>query len=82
MQDDVVALFAYDRWANTKALDAWPVRLVRLCPYQEAGQAAGRFQKEVSPCPNHFLTGFGMSRFGKNNLLSMRSSNSGPRMLR
>jgi len=22
MQDDVVALFAYDRWANTKVLDA------------------------------------------------------------
>lgn len=22
MQDDVVALFAYDRWANTKILDA------------------------------------------------------------
>jgi hypothetical protein len=24
MQDDVVALFAYDRWANTKVLDAKP----------------------------------------------------------
>ena len=57
MQDDVVTLFAYDRWANRKVLDA--------CRKLTAEQyVAQRFWESASlpPCPMHPEGGCGFAR--------------------
>ena len=49
MQDDVVALFAYDRWANTKVLDAYKLTAEQYVAERNLGHRRRARPSTTSP---------------------------------